>query len=199
MIVGNMIYHTVINSDQQKIGIMAGCIKSIKRKLNIARVIFGVATAFMMFATYYLMQTMEGPLLFFMEILSTYTILFLLGLIFIRPKMFFPIRYNIFIHETPGRYKERSVVIIPEYFPRGREIIMIPLESVSRMGIVETTKIVKCTGQKISGLEIFISDEKGREIARFGFMAPDSEVKKTAVELWETIEKIREVAGNQRQ
>jgi len=188
---GNMLFRAIIGPDEEKIEVMAKCIKSIKRKLNISRTAIGIFAVALLVSLFFLMETLEGIFLFLLEFLSIYLIIVATSFIFIRPKLYFPVRYTIMIHEIPGRVGVRSLVIVPEYFPRGREVIMIPLHIIGQVGVIESTRKIKCTKEKILGTEIFISDKRGKEIARFGFMGREDDVKKTATELWGVVEKMK--------
>jgi len=192
--IGNMLYHTTIDADEEKVRIVIRCLSRIKRRYNLFRGALIALSITLLIALFYAMNRISGPLLFILEFATLYTIFTSAGLAFIRPRMLFPMRYNVYVHETPGRERYRSIIIVPEYWPKGRDILIIPMDSVSRIGIIRDRRKIRYTDIEIEGVEVFIADKKGKEITRFGILCVEDQVKKTAIDLWDFLqrEKIEE-------
>ena len=181
---GNILYQFTIHPDERKLMEVSKYIKNLKWKMNVFRVFLGVIAVMLLIALLYMALYVEGPYVFFIQFITIYVIIFLVGLLLFKAKMLIAIRYNVYVHETPGRQKVRSIIIVPEYFPKGKEIVIIPIEMISKIGIIETKKRLGRQDVVISGLEVFILDRKGRELLKFGFLGREDEIKNVATDLW---------------
>ncbi len=179
-------YQSTIDADPGKMGLVSRCLSRIRMKLNMIRIMILLSVVGLVAAIFYLPQTASRMLMLFLETLCVYMIILLIGTLILRTHIPVPVRYYVFVHEPCSKRVPISIIVIPEYMPRGREVFIIPVDMVSKIGIVEST-ISPCRDVKISGAEIFIQGADGREILRFGILGERRSVEKVAMDLWEIV------------
>lgn len=180
---GNIIYSRVIESESRKINEILKCIRGLKIKLRILYALLIMLIIILVPLSFYLslQDSLFVPLINFLVV---YFIFVLVGMLLFRARMLVPFRYNVFVHEIPGRVGERSIVVVSEYIPKGRDVIIIPIRSISKIGVIEMERRIACGNKFLRGLEVFILDTRGKEITRFGFLGKESEVREVALDLW---------------
>lgn len=182
-LLGNIIYSRVIESESKKINEILRCIRGLKLRLRMLYASLIMLIIILVSLSFHL-SLQDSPYALLINFLVVYFILVIVGILLFRARMLIPFRYNVFVHEIPGRVKERSIVIVSEYIPKGRDVIIIPTQSISKIGIIETERRIACTNKYIRGLEVFILDMRRKEITRFGFFGKESEVREVALDLW---------------
>ena len=180
---GNIIYSRTIELDDAKVDEISKCVNELKHKLRLLRLALIVLIVSLIVLSFYL-YLQDSMYSAFINFLVVYFIFVFVGMLVFRIKMLVPFRYSVFVHEVPGRAKEKSIVVVSEYVPKGREVFIVPMRIVSKVGIIETEKRIACKDRPLRGLEIFITDKKGKEIAKFGFLGKENIVKEVAMDLW---------------
>ena len=189
---GNILYHKTIYADEEKMGVMLRCFSSFKRKYDVIRLLVFIGAISLIVGGFFAINYVGGVLVFILYIFIVYLTMLAVGLIFIRPKMFIPIRYEIYVHEIPGKPQHKSIILVPYYYPRGREVIIIPLDIVESVGIVKESKYFKCADARIEGFELFILNKRRKEITRFGILCDQESVEEVARDLWSLVKKYGE-------
>ncbi len=189
---GNILYYSEIDSDLQKIGVLAECIKRIRRKYKALRIMSYILLLAYVIVGVSVYDELHGVLRYLFYVSMVYAVILAIFLIMTKLRLLLPMKYYIYIHEIPARREHKSIVLVSQYYPSGRNVTIIPIDTVDRIGIIRDKKYIRCARSTMEGSEIFITNRNGKEIVRFGFYCDEKQVEKTAAELWEIVRSIKE-------
>lgn len=187
----NIIFSFTISADEAKVDQYSDTIRKISRRLHLIRVFLLTLSVILLMLSIRVAEELKFPFLSFLLLIAAMYLLFgMIGLTFIRPLGAVPISHQIFIHSHPKTFV--SLVIITKYLPRGQSLFTIPLDTIKSVSLARRSLIIWPKRLELEALEIVLSGDREKIIARLGGLCREDEIRTAATELWRRILEIRE-------